>query len=73
MDCLAVLEDEECCFLPFEYKGDNLLDLNKIREAQLEDTKLQERIQKVPNVYVEKMLGKDVRLTCYVKPGDDPQ
>ena len=43
-----------------------------MREEQLNNTDLQDRIQKVPEVYVEKTLGKDVQLTCYVKPGNDP-
>ena len=59
-------------FLPFEYKGESPLNLEKIREEELNDTDLQDCIQRAPAVYVEKTLGKDVQLTCYVKPGDDP-
>ena len=72
VDCLAVLEDEECCFLPFEYKGESPLDLEKIREEQLNDADLQDRIQRLPEVFVQKILGKYKQVTCYVKPGDDP-
>ena len=72
MDYLAVLENKECCFLPFEYKGESPLNLEKIREEQLNNTELQNHIQKSLDVYVQKTLGKDTELTCYVKPGNDP-
>ena len=73
VDCLAVLEDKECCFLPFEYEGESPLDLENIREEQLNDKVLQRHIQKFPDLYVQKTLGKDIQVTCYVKPSDDPQ
>ena len=59
-------------FLPLEYEGDSPLNLNKIREEQLEDIVLQNRIWKFPKTYVEKTMGKDIRLTCCVKSGNDP-
>ena len=62
MDCLAVLEDEECCFLPFDYEGESPIDLEKLREEQLNDDGLQRRIQKFPDLYVQKTLGKDTNV-----------
>ena len=58
VECLAVLEDEECCFLPFEHKGENPLDLEKMQEEQLKDKLLQERAAKSPDIYVKKSMGK---------------
>ena len=39
---------------------------------QLEDTVFQKCICQSPDVYVEKIMSKDIRLTCYIKTGNDP-
>ena len=58
--------------MPFEYKGESPLNLENIREEQLNDNVLQTRIWKFPELHIPKMLGKDIQVTCYVKPGNDP-
>ena len=54
----SVLDYEECCFLPFEYKGDSSFNLNKIRNSQLENVVLQAHIKACPRLHVEKTVVK---------------
>ena len=53
VECSVVIEDEECCFLPFEHKGENPLDLVKMQEEQLKDKALHERAAKHPDIYAK--------------------
>ena len=71
--CLLALTDKESCFLPFEHEGFNHLDLESIKEEQQEDAELQALAEKQPNEYFPMLMGGNLNILVYVKPGLDKQ
>ena len=68
----SFLHCKECCFLLFDYKGDNSSDLDETRNSQLENTVLQSRIKILPKSTRRENCGEVTQSTCNTKPGNNP-
>jgi hypothetical protein len=58
--------------LPEDIVEDNPLDIENIKEKQIEDEKLQQLVTKHPECYSHKMFNNIRDVLCYTKIGGDP-
>ena len=50
----------------------NPLELETVKEEQVNDNTLQARVNKYPERYLTKRIGKIDNVICHLKPGDNP-
>ena len=73
LECYSCIIEEDCFLnLPSDMDDNNPLDLETVKEEQVNDHTLQARVNKYPERYLTKRIGKIDNVICHLKPGDDP-
>ena len=57
--------------LPADLQVDNPLDMETVKEQQLQDNDLQKHMKKYPDRYTTKRIGNIDGIISYTKPGDE--
>jgi RNase H-like domain found in reverse transcriptase len=72
INCFSCLAGEDCYLnIPSDMEDENPLDMEVIKEQQLIDNALQQRMLKDAHRYTMERIGTVKEIVCYVKPGDN--